>query len=255
MSKTVFITGASSGIGRALAAELAGRGYDLVLTARRVEILEELRGEIAGSHPDREVTVRALDVTDHGDVAEAIREAAEKHGGLEIVVANAGVGSTGPIAEGRFERDRAVIETNVIGALATVDSAIALFRRQGYGQVVGITSVAGFRGLPTSASYSASKAALSTYLDAIRVETHHEPITITALAPGYIDTPINQDMPSRPFLISVEKGAEICADLIERGVGHSTVPRMPWTLVRPLLRLAPTALLARAMPKRGPRED
>lgn len=255
MAKAVFITGASSGIGRALSAELAGRGYDLFLAARRIEVLEELRGELAGSHPGREVSVRALDVTNHSDVAEAIAEAAEKHDGLDIVIANAGVGSTGPIAEGRFERDRAVIETNVIGAMATVDAAIALFRRQGYGQIVGITSVAGYRGLPTSASYSASKAALSTYLDAVRVETHRDPITVTALAPGYIDTPINQDMPSRPFLISVEKGASICADLIERGARHSTVPRMPWTLVRPLLRVAPTGLLARAMPKREPREE
>jgi short-subunit dehydrogenase len=138
----------------------------------------------------------------------------------------------------------------VIGALATVDAAVALFRKQGGGHIVGITSVAGFRGLPTSASYSASKAALDTYLDAVRVETHHEPIQVTALAPGYIDTPINQDMPNRPFLISVEEGARIAADLIERGVGHATVPRLPWTLIAPLLRRAPTALLARAMPKR-----
>ena len=213
-------------------------------------MLEEVRGEIGRAHPDREISVRALDVTDHADVASAIQEAAERHGGLDIVVANAGLGSTGFVAQGNFERDRAVIETNVIGALATVDAAIALFRRQGYGQIVGITSVAGYRGLPTSASYSASKAALSTYLDAVRAETHGEPITVTALAPGYIDTPINQDMPSRPFLIPVDKGARIAADLIERGAKHSTVPRMPWTLIRPLLRVVPTGLLARASPKR-----
>ncbi|HEX6117487.1 MAG TPA: SDR family NAD(P)-dependent oxidoreductase [Solirubrobacterales bacterium] len=255
MAKTVFITGASSGIGRALAAELAGRGYDLALAARRVQVLEELRAELAERHEGREISVRALDVTDVADVAAAIEEAAEKHGGLDIVIANAGVGSTGPVGEGRIERDRVVIETNVIGAIATVDAAVALFRRQGYGQIVGITSVAGYRGLPTSASYSASKAALSTYLDSVRVETHRDPITVTALAPGYIDTPINQDMPSRPFLISVEDGAAIAANLIERGVGHSTIPRMPWTLVRPLLKVVPNALLARAMPKRGPRSD
>jgi len=250
VAKTVFITGASSGIGKALAAELAGRGYDLFLTARRVQVLEGLRSEIAGRHPAREISVRSLDVTNVADVGEAIAEAAEKHGGLDIVVANAGLGSTGLVGHGRVERERAVIETNVIGAIATVDFAVELFRRQGRGQVVGITSVAGFRGLPTSASYSASKAALHTYLDAVRVETHADPITVTALAPGYVDTPINQDMPNRPFLISVDDGARIAADLIEKRVGHSTVPRMPWTLARPILKLVPTALLARAMPKR-----
>ena len=250
MAKTVFITGASSGIGRALAGELARRGYDLVLTARRAPVLDELCEELTRAHPDREISVHPLDVTEVGDVAVAIEDAAERHGGLDIVIANAGVGSTGLVGNGHVERDRVVIETNVVGAIATVDAAVALFRRQGYGQIVGITSVAGYRGLPTSASYSASKAALHTYLDAVRAETHRDPITVTALAPGYIDTPINQDMPSRPFLISVEKGAGIAADLIERGVGHSTVPRMPWTLVRPLLKIAPTRLLARAVPKR-----
>jgi short-subunit dehydrogenase len=250
MAKTVFITGASSGIGKALAGELAGRGYDLFLTARRIEVLEELAAELRAEHAGREVSVRSLDVTDVADVGAAIGEAAERHGGLEIVVANAGLGSTGLVGHGKVERERAVIETNVIGAIATVDFAVELFRRQGYGQVVGITSVAGFRGLPTSASYSASKAALHTYLDAVRVETHADPITVTALAPGYIDTPINQDMPNRPFLIPVDKGAQIAADLIEKGVGHATVPRMPWTLMRPILKVVPNGLLARAMPKR-----
>ena len=249
--KTAFITGASSGIGEALAGELAGRGYDLFLTARRREVLEGIAERIRSAHSGRIVEVRALDVRDHADVAAAIAEAGERLGGLDLVVANAGLGSTGPITEGGFERDRAVIETNVIGALATVDAAIALFRRQGRGgQVVGITSVAAYRGLPGTASYSASKAALNVYLEAIRAETHSEPITVTALAPGYIDTPINQNMKSRPFLIGVDKGAKIAADLIERGVAHATVPRFPWNVVRRVVRVAPTGMLARGAPRR-----
>ncbi len=251
MAKTAFITGASSGIGEALAGELAGRGYDLFLTARRQEVLEAIAERIRSAHSDREVAVRALDVTDHADVAVAIAEAAERLGGLDLVVANAGIGSTGPIADGNFERDRAVIETNVIGAMATVDAAIAQFRQQGRpGQVVGITSVAGYRGMPGTASYSASKAALSVYLESVRAETHSEAITVTALAPGYIDTPINQDVKSRPFLIDVDKGAKIAADLIERGVTHSTVPRFPWNVIRRVMRVAPTGMLARGAPRR-----
>src|SRR5204862_2797042 len=123
--------------------------------------------------------------------------------------------------------------TNVIGANATVDAAIAQFRRQGGpGQVVGIASVAGVRGLPGSASYSASKAAVSVYLEAVRAETHHEPITVTTIAPGYIDTPINEDVKSRPFLIDVETGARVTADLIERRVAYATAPRWPWNVLR-----------------------
>lgn len=251
MAKTVFITGASSGIGRALALELAGRGHDLFLTARRLDALEEVRADIAARHPGRRVEVRALDVTDDAGVAAAISEAAEEMGRLDIVVANAGVGNSGPVG-GNMERNRLIVETNLIGAMATVDAAITLFRRQGGGQVVGVGSVAGIRGLPGSSSYSASKAGLHAYMESVRAETHGEPITVTTIAPGYIDTPINQDMKSRPFLIDVEKGARLTANLIEGGAGHAFVPRFPWTFIAPVLRVLPTGLLARGVPKRPP---
>ena len=257
MAKTVFITGASSGIGKALALELAGRGYDLFLTARRLDALEHVRADIVNAQPSRRVHVRRLDVTDDADVARAIAEAAEELGRCDIVVANAGLGSSPRVGEGGMERNRRIVETNLTGAMATIDAAVGLFRRQGgAGQVVGISSVAGVRGLPGSASYSASKAGVTVYLESVRAETYNEPITVTTIAPGYIDTPINQDMKSRPFLIDVEKGAQITADLIERGVGYATVPRFPWTVLKPLLRVFPTSLLARSVPQRdsAPRE-
>ena len=251
MAKTVFITGASSGIGRALAMELARRGHDLFLTARRLDALERIRADVAEADPARRVEVRRLDVTDDGDVANAVAEAAQKLGRLDIVVANAGIGNSGRVGEGNLERARLIVETDLIGAIATIDAAVALFRRQGGpGQVVGVSSVAGVRGLPGSGSYSASKAGLTTYLESVRAETHGEPVTVTTLAPGYIDTPINQDVKSRPFLIDAEKGARIMADLIERGVGYATVPRLPWTVLAPLMRVLPDSLLARGAPQR-----
>ena len=150
-----------------------------------------------------------------------------------------------------MDRARLIIETNLLGAIATIDAAVALFRRQGgEGQVVGIGSVAGVRGLPGSSSYSASKAGVKTYLESVRAETLDEPIAVTTIAPGYIDTPINQDVKSRPFLIDVEKGARITADLIERRVSYATVPRFPWNVLSPLLRVLPTSLLARRAPQR-----
>jgi NAD(P)-dependent dehydrogenase (short-subunit alcohol dehydrogenase family) len=138
----------------------------------------------------------------------------------------------------------------LIGAMATVDAAVALFRRQGGGQVVGLASVAGVRGLPGSSFYSASKAGVAAYLDAVRAETYPEPITVTTIVPGYIDTPLSRGMRSRPFVIDVDKGARLIADLIERGVAHASVPRLPWTLVAPLLRVAPMSLLVRSTPQR-----
>jgi NAD(P)-dependent dehydrogenase (short-subunit alcohol dehydrogenase family) len=251
VARTAFITGASSGIGKALALELAGRGYDLFLCARRLEALEAVRADVAGRSPGRRVELRRLDVTDSDDVAAAIAEAAEALGRLDIVIANAGVGSSPRVGSGDMERNRQIVETNLTGAIATVDAAVALFRRQGgAGRVVGISSVAGVRGLPGSASYSASKAGVTVYLEAVRAETYNEPITVTTIAPGYIDTPINQDMKSRPFLIDVDEGARVTADLIERGAGYATVPRWPWTVVKPLLRVLPTRLIARSVPQR-----
>ena len=250
--KAVFITGASSGIGRALALELARRGYDLFLTARRVDALEGLRTEIGTAQPERRVHVHGLDVRGDAAVAAAIEKAAAELGRIDIAVANAGVGNSGRVAEGSMDRARLIIETNLIGAIATIDAAVALFRRQGgEGQVVGIGSVAGVRGLPGSSSYSASKAGIRTYLESVRAETLDEPITVTTIAPGYIDTPINQDVKSRPFLIDVQKGASITADLIERRVSYATVPRFPWNVLSPLLRVMPTSLLARRVPQRG----
>jgi NAD(P)-dependent dehydrogenase (short-subunit alcohol dehydrogenase family) len=242
VSKAVFITGASSGIGRALALELARRGYDLFLTARSVD----------AAQPERRVHVRQLDVKDDAAVTAAIEQAAAELGRVDIVVANAGVGNSGRVGEGSTDRARLIIETNLIGAIATIDAAVALFRRQGgEGQVVGIGSVAGVRGLPGSSSYSASKAGVRAYLESVRAETFDEPIAVTTIAPGYIDTPINQDVKSRPFLIDVEKGARITADLIERRVAYATVPRFPWNILSPLLRVMPTSLLARRAPQRG----
>ena len=249
----MFITGASSGIGRALSSELAARGDDLFLTARRADVLEQARGEILAAHPERRVEIRELDVTDIDDVANALREAEQKLGRIDIVVANAGIGNSGRVGQGNVERARTIVETNLVGAIATVDAAVALFRRQGgEGQIVGIGSVAGVRGFPSSSSYSASKAGFETYLDAVRAETHGEPITVTTIAPGYIDTPINNDMRSRPFLIDVEAGARTIAQLIERRVRYATVPRFPWTVLAPIMRVIPTSWVVRAMPHRDP---
>jgi len=119
-------------IGRALALELAGRGYDLFLTARRTEALEAVRADIAAAHPTRRVEIRRLDVTDDAAVAAALAEAADRFGRCDIVVANAGLGNSGRIGEGNVERGRAIVETNLIGAIATVDAAVGAVPAPGW---------------------------------------------------------------------------------------------------------------------------
>lgn len=249
MTKTILITGASAGIGQQLALAFARRGYQLALAARRLESLEALKAQIMQAHPQVRVEIAALDVTQLDTVAPTLQQLANTMGGLDIVVANAGVGDGGgPVGTGDFARDAAVIHTNVLGAMATIDAAVAIFRKQKRGQVVAISSVAAARGVPGAASYSASKAAIAVYADAARSELHGSGIKVTTLYPGYIDTAMNQRMKSRPFLVTVEDGAERVAKLIERGVQEAAVPGWPWGLVMWLLRKLPTSLIAKQNP-------
>lgn len=247
MSKNVFLTGASSGIGKFLALELARRGYHLALTARRQAVLEEVKAEIAKISSSAKVETFALDVTDPEAVFKVFEQAAAAMNGIDIAIANAGVAHMGKVGKLDFAKVRSTIDTNITGAFATVDAAIEHFQAKGSGHVVGVASVAGFRGLPTSAAYSASKAALIAYMEALRMEQRGKGITVTTLMPGYIDTPINDMMKNRPFLIGVEEGARQIANLIEKKVEVSTVPVMPWSVLGRVVKMAPEALLARAM--------
>jgi len=247
MSKSIFITGASSGLGKQMALEFASRGYNVALTARREDVLLAVKKQIQEKY-EVEVFVAALDVLDYEQTQQVLIAAAAHLGGIDKVIANAGIGLGGRIGEeGAFGCARDVINTNVVGAIATIDAATAFFRQQGQGHIVTLSSVSAFRGLPGSAAYSASKAAISVYSEALRVETYNENINITVLSPGYIDTPINNSLESRPFLIDLVSGGKILADLIEKKVKRSTVPSWPWGLVARILAILPTALVAKVM--------
>jgi len=245
MSRNIMITGASSGIGSAVAMEFARRGYGLGLAARRLDALETLRGNILQRHPDTRIAIRALDVTEYDKVPGVLREIIDELDGLDIVFANAGIGLGGKIGKGEFAAARRTIETNVIGAMATVEAAAEYFRERGRGHIVATSSVAAFRGLPGNGAYSASKAALSVWMEALRAELYRHPIDVTVLHPGYIDTPINNMLSNRPFLISLERGASLIADLIERRAKNPTVPRWPWAWLARVLAVAPTRFISR----------
>lgn len=244
MGKIIFLTGASGGLGEGMARGFARRGHSLVLTARRTDKLEELAAQLrkAGS-PN--VLVRHLDVTDYESVPRVMREAKEAAGGLDMVIANSGIGGPAPAGRGAFDTARRVIETNLIGAMATVDAAVEIFLAQGKGHVVGISSVAGVRGLPGQGAYSASKSGLTRYLEAMRAEVHGKGILVTDLAPGFIDTDINRQLKSRPFVVSAEKGTEEMVARIEAGTAFAYVPAFPWTLIAQLMKVVPAGLLGR----------
>jgi NAD(P)-dependent dehydrogenase (short-subunit alcohol dehydrogenase family) len=239
----MFVTGASSGIGEALAMEFARRGYDLALAARRVERLEALADRLRSAGAGR-VLCLPLDVTDFPSIEVALGRAAAEFGRLDVVVANAGVGYSLPVGKGRIDEVRRTLDTDLTGAIATIEHALPILRAQGGGQVVAITSIAGSRGMPFLGAYSAAKSGLHRYVQALRAEVYREPIEVTELAPGYIDTDMNRGVPNRPFVIPVERGAAIMARMIERKVGFRYVPMWPWTLVAPVLKVLPARLLA-----------
>ena len=244
MSKNIFITGASSGLGEGMARHLARRGHRLALVARRRDRLDRLAAELRSAGAPV-VWVGELDVTDYVAIPDVIRRAANELGGLDVVVVNAGTAATTIIGKGHFAEARRIIDTNLTGAIATVEAAVELFRKQGHGQVVAISSVASARGTKGQGAYSASKAGLSRYLDSLRVETVGENIRVTELAPGFIDTDLNRHMKSRPFVVSAEKGTAALVDAIERQVGFRYVPVWPWTLMAQLLKILPAKVVAR----------
>lgn len=181
--KTAVIIGASSGIGRALAQRLHAAGYCLGLAARRVEKLTELNESLGGEH-----SVRALDVTENGEAVSAVSELFSELGGADLFVISAGTGDVNRDLE--WPRDRAILNTNVIGFAAMANTAFNHFSEQGHGHIVGITSIAGLRGARHAPAYNASKAFESVYLEGLRHKSVHEKknIVITDIQPGFVDT-------------------------------------------------------------------
>lgn len=244
MGKSIMITGASSGLGEGMARHLAKRGHRLALCARRRDRLDALAADLA-KLPGGAPIVEELDVTDYASVPVVIDRVAKQLGRIDVVIANAGVALNTPVGKGKFDDIRRTIETNLLGAIATIEAGVELFRQQGGGHVVGISSVAATRGMKGQGAYSASKAGLSRYLEALRAEVVRDNIRVTDLAPGYIDTDLNRMIPNRPFLVSAERGTEIIADLIEKQVGFRYVPAWPWTIVAQVLKILPTKAIAK----------
>jgi short-subunit dehydrogenase len=235
---TVVITGASSGIGRALALEMARQGYALGLTARRMPLLEQLRDELHAVHGHKlRVELATLDVCQTAGVSPTLHELFSRLGGIDIIVVNAGANDITHIGGGELDKELNLIQTNVVGAIATINAATEHFLKRGQGHIVGISSLASLQPIAMQAAYCASKAALSMYLDAARVELRPKGITITDILPGYIRTDIVEgvDIGKMPFAVSVEQAAREMARLIERRVKRGIVPAFPWKLVRPFL--------------------
>ena len=215
----VIVTGASSGLGRALATEYARRGATLALVARRGELLDEL----AGTLPVR-CHCYALDVRDASAMTAAGRDFIDREGTPDIVIANAGI-SAGTSTEKPDDTKvfEEILSTNVTGMMLTFRPFINAMHNARRGTLVGIASVAGFRGLPGASAYCASKSA--AYLESLRLELCKEGIKVVTICPGYVDTPLTVGNPYHmPFLMHPDKAAKAIADAIARGKRFNVLP-------------------------------
>jgi short-subunit dehydrogenase len=243
----VFLTGASSGIGEALARHYAARGATLGLVARRGELLEKLKASLGVP-----AEIYERDVRDIAALASAARDFQAKHGVPDLVIANAGV-SFGTLTE--HEEDaatfREVLDINVMGLVHTFHPFIEPMRARGHGTLAGIASVAGVRGLPGASAYSASKAAAINYLEALRLEVRRSGIKVSTICPGFIATPMTAKNPyPMPFIIAADDAARRIARAIDAGKSYAIIP-WQMAIVGRILKILPTAIYDRLMANAG----
>ncbi len=250
----VWLTGASSGIGAALARALIERGASVALFARREDKLRALADELG-----ERALVQVGDVTDRARVQAAVAEAEQAFGGLDLVILNAGIGDSISLEDFDVELIERIHRVNFLGAVYGIEACLPGMRRSRSGTIVGITSPAAFRGLPTSSAYCASKAALATFLESLRHEAPDHGLSVLTVSPGFVESELTarNDHPM-PGLMPADKAARIILSGIAKGRRHIHFPRrVIWPML--LLRMLPVPaydffvrkiILPRAKPKK-----
>lgn len=225
MPLRIVISGASSGLGLALAIQYLERGAAVAAFARRGDMLQ---AALAAKFPGR-VFCYALDVRDSQALQNAADDFIARAGTPDVVIANAGI-SIGTLTEFAEDIDafQQVMDINVLGMVKTFQPFVAAMRAAQSGTLVGIASVAGFRGLPGASAYCASKAAAISYLESLRVELHGSNVKVVTICPGYITTPMTTHNPySMPFILDADEAAKRMVRAIER---QTTFTVIPWQM-------------------------
>jgi short-subunit dehydrogenase len=214
-NRTVLITGASSGIGRALAKLLAAKGSRVGVTARRADLLDDLVREARTAGGTIEAAV--ADVADRAAITAGIHQLEEKLGPTDLLIANAGVGlpsGAGPDHVAAVER---MMRVNLLGVVYAFDAVTAGMLARKSGHLVAVSSMAAYKGLPGSAGYCASKAAVNAYCEGLRIELRPRGVAVTCVCPGFIDTPMTVNNPRpMPFLMTPDEAARRIVSALRR---------------------------------------
>lgn len=242
--QNILITGASSGLGFTMAKMYAQQGRNLALCARRVERLEELKTQIASINPEVKVFVRSLDVNDHDQVFEVFKEFAQDMGQIDRVIVNAGMGKGASIGTGYFHANKQTAMTNFVSAIAQCEAAMELFRAQNHGHLVTISSISAVRGFRRAMTvYAATKAAITSLSEGIRIDVLGTPIKVTTIHPGFIRSEINEKVKTVPFIVDTETGCRAILKAIEKEGANYYVPSWPWTIMVKIMKIMPLSMM------------
>jgi short-subunit dehydrogenase len=243
-SQCVLITGASSGIGKALAEYLVAQGARVGLIARRQAALEQILADLS-THPAK-VAYACADVTDQDALAKAVQQLEQQLEPCTVMIANAGIYHKTDVHHFDAAVQNAVFVTNVQGVINTIAAVLPGMIKRKQGHLVAVSSIAAMIGLPAAGSYSASKAALVTLFQSLRVDLHQLGIKATVVAPGFVDTPIitDEERASVKDLLSAEQAAIRICTAIERDRAIDWFPWQTWLVCR-LFSLLPSGLYRR----------
>jgi short-subunit dehydrogenase len=242
--KVVFITGGSSGIGWALAREFARQRARIGVLARREERLRQLCEAIRAEGGTAEYAV--ADAADRSAIHAAIRSLSERLGRCDVMIANAGVGQSNTATDLNVTGAELVIRTNLLGPMYAFEAVLPDMLARGSGQLVGISSVAAFKGIPTAAAYCASKSGLSAYLESIRISLRSQDIAVTTICPGFVRTEMTEKNPKMLWVLDADAAASKIAGAIARRAKVYSFPRrMRWLMA--LMRWMPDWAVAKAI--------
>lgn len=225
--KTILITGASSGIGRAIASKLSGENVNLILTARRINLLEEIKEE--DKTKKCSYLLLQCNVSNKNDVAAAYTEIKDKFGSVDLAILNAGAGHYMNVRNYNSQFAEKIYSTNLLGMIYWIEQFLPDFLERKSGIIAGVSSLADNRGYSGSSFYTSSKAAVTNYLEGLRVELNPYGVKVITIRPGFVETPMTSGNKFKmPFLMTAEKTADIIIDGIKK---EKRVIQFPWQMV------------------------